>query len=110
MENAENTCYETADGSLFTRFETGEGAFLLPYAGLLSAQLPPPDGDTDQLTLLYVTHTVFITGANLSALLDIIQLGRAKKIYIGEDKAEAAAENPAIRAIKITPGQDAPNQ
>jgi hypothetical protein len=111
MENAKNTCYETADDSLFTRFEAGEqGSFLLPYTGLLAAHLPPPKDSTDQLTLLYVTHTVVITGVNLSALLDTIQRGRAMKIYIGEDKAKTAAENPAIRVIKITPGQDAPNQ
>lgn len=109
MPDDNKTCYETADGSLFTRFETGEqGAFLLPYTGLLAAHLPPPSGSTEQLTLLYVTHTVVITGANLSALLDTIQRGRAKKIYIGEDKAKAAAKNPTIRAIKITLGQDAP--
>jgi hypothetical protein len=111
MENEKNTCYETADGSLFTRFDTGEqGAFLLPYSGLLSAHLPPTQGGTDKLTLLYVTHTVVITGMNLAALLDPIQRGRAKKIYIGEDKTKGTTKNPAIRAIAIAPGQDAPSQ
>jgi hypothetical protein len=107
MENDKSSCYETAEASLFTRFETGEqGAFLLPYTGLLAAHLPPSD---NELTLLYVTHTVVITGANLSALLDTIQRGRAKKIYIGEDKAKNAAKNPAIHTLKITLGQDAPS-
>jgi len=104
MPDANNTCYETAEAGLFTRFETGdEGAFLLPYAGLLAAHLPPSDCGSEQLTLFYVTHTVAITGANLSTLLDIIQRGRAKKIYIGEDKAKSAAKNPSVRTLKITP-------
>jgi hypothetical protein len=112
MPNDNITCYETADASLFTLFDTGkDGSYLLPYTGLLAAHLPPPaDGGTEQMTLLYVTHTVVITGTNLTALLDTIQRGRAKKIYTGEDKAKTAAKNPAIRAIKITPGQDATNQ
>lgn len=111
MENEKSTCYETADGSLFTRFDTGEqGAILLPYSGLLSAHLPPAKSGTDTLTLLYVTHTVTITGANLAALLDPIQRGRAKKIYISGDKGKATGQNPSISTIQITLGQDAPNQ
>jgi hypothetical protein len=110
MESNKHACYQTADASLFTRFESGEqGSFLLPFTGLLYAHLPPPDGGTEQLTLLYVTHTVVIIGTNLSALLDTFQYGSAKKIYIGEDSAKTAAKSPAIRAIKITLGQDAPN-
>jgi hypothetical protein len=109
MENDKNTCYETADASLFTLFDTGkDGIYLLPYTGLLAVHLPPAEDGAEQMTLLYVTHTVTISGANLSTLLDTIQRGRAKKIYTGEDKAKAAAKNPAIHAIKITPGQDAP--
>ena len=107
------TCYETADGSLFTQYETGQadGIYLLPYTGLLAVHLPTPaNGGAEQMSLLYVTHTVVITGTNLTALLDPIQRGRAKKIYTGGDKGKANANNPTIRALKITPGQDAPSQ
>lgn len=111
MENDKSSCYETAEGSMFTRFETeAEGAFLLPYNGLLAAHLPPPSGSTERLTLLYVTHTVTISGANLSPLSDTIQRGRAKKKYIGEDKAKTAAKSPAIYTLEVTPGQDKPSQ
>lgn len=112
MPTDATTCYETADASLFTQFDTGkDGVYLLPYTGLLAVHLPTPaDGGTEQMTLLYVTHTVTITGTNLTALLDPIQRGRAKKIYTGGDKGKANANNPTIRALKITPGQDAPSQ
>ena len=88
MPTDATTCYETADASLFTQFDTGkDGVYLLPYTGLLAVHLPTPaDGGTEQMTLLYVTHTVTITGTNLTALLDPIQRGRAKKIYTGGDK------------------------
>ena len=112
MPTDATTCYETADASLFTLFDTGkDGVYLLPYTGLLAAHLPTPtDGGTEQMTLLYVTHTVVITGTNLTALLDPIQRGRAKKIYTGGDKGKAIANNLTICALKITPGQDAPSQ
>ena len=112
MPTDNTTCYETADASLFTLFDTGkDGSYLLPYTGLLAAHLPPPaDGGTEQMTLLYVTHTVTIIGTNLTALLDPIQRGRAKKIYTGGDKGKANANNPTIRALKVTLGQDAPSQ
>lgn len=112
MPTDNTTCYETADGSLFTQYDTGkDGVYLLAYSGLLAVHLPTlTDGNTEQLTLLYVTHTVIITGTNLTALLDPIQRGRAKKIYIGGDKDKGDAKNPTIRALKVTLGQDAPSQ
>lgn len=111
METDKSSCYETADGSLFTQFETrNQGTFLLPYSSLLAAHLPPSNEGTERLTLLYVTHTVTITGANLPPLLDTIQRSRAKKIYVGEDKSKTGAGNPAIRALEVTLGQDAPSQ
>ena len=113
MATDKTACYETADASLFTQYDTGQadGTYLLPYTGLLAVHLPTPtEGGTEQMTLLYVTHTVVITGTNLTSLLDPIQRGRAKKIYTGGDKGKANANNPTIRALKITPGQDAPSQ
>jgi hypothetical protein len=103
MKTENQNCYESAEQCLFTRFETGtQGDFLLPYSGLLFARLTSATAE-DILTLMYVTHTVTLTGSTLSALLQIIQQGRAETIRAGGG-ADATTKTPAIRNIIITEG------
>ena|ERR1019366_5023095 len=100
-------CCDTAEQSMFTRFETpDQGPFLLAYSSLLFANLPPAKASAnadETLTLVYVTHTVTITGRKLAGLLEPIQKGKAKRIYIGE-KAKEAPKNPFVTTIEINPG------
>ena len=100
-------CCDTAEQSLFTRFDTpDQGPFLLAYSSLLFANLPPTKttANADEtLTLVYVTHTVTITGKKLTALLEPIQKGKAKRIYIGE-KTKEIPKNPFVTAININAG------
>ena len=104
MKNETQNCYETAEQCLFTRFETeSEGSFLLPYSGLLFARLTPATAE-DILTLIYVTHTVTIMGSTLSALLQIIQQGRAETIRKAGNPANKSLNTPAISEIQITEG------
>ena len=77
MKTENQTCYETAEQNLFTRFETEtQGAFL---AALFRAFVRPSGlrhgGGRQILMLIYVTHTVTLTGSKLSALLEIILQG-----------------------------------
>jgi hypothetical protein len=107
MKSENTTCYETAEQNLFTRFETEtQGDFLLPYSGLLFARLAPPKSaaaEVESLTLIYVTHTVIITGAKLSALLETFQKGRAETIRIAGWQSNEITP-PAVRDIKVTEG------
>ena len=103
MKPENQNCYEPAEQCLFTRFETeSEGSFLLPYSGLLFARLMPATAE-NILTLMYVTHTVTIMGSTLSALLQIIQQGRAETIRAG-GRADTDTKTPAIRKIIIAEG------
>jgi hypothetical protein len=103
MTPANQNCYETAEQCQFTRFETeSEGCFLLPYSGLLFARLTPATAE-NILALIYVTHTVTIMGSTLSALLQIIQQGRAETIRAGA-RADTDTKTPAIRKIIIAEG------
>jgi len=107
MKTENQTCYETAEQNLFTRFETEtQGDFLLPYSGLLFAHLAPPasaEAEDGTLTLIYVTHTVTLTGIKLSALLETIHKGRAETIRAGSSQP-GGNTNPSIREIQITEG------
>lgn len=101
MKTENQNCYEAAEQNLFTRFETEpNGGLLLPYASLMFARLTPAS-EGEILTLAYVTHTVTIAGSQLSALLHIVQKGRAETIRAG-GSADETTKTPAIRNITIT--------
>jgi hypothetical protein len=104
MKTESQNCYEAAEQNLFTRFETEPGSgFLLPYSSLMFARLTPAT-EGEILTLVYVTHNVTIAGSQLSALLHIVQKGRAETIRAG---GSADGNNtPAVRKITITEGAD----
>lgn len=104
-----STCYEPSEASeptLFTQFDTdAQGVYLLAYSGLLVAHLPPakPSANAaEELTLIYVTHTVVIKGSNLVKLMEIIRGGRAKRIFIGGEPA--GGKFPAAKTITVTEG------
>lgn len=107
MNNDAKTCYETAEQNLFTRFETERsGAYVLPYASLLFAHLPPVNGSAvETLTAVYVTHTVTIRGTQLSPLLLVLQKGRAEVVRVGGGQSSGTTTTPAVREIAVTEGQ-----
>jgi len=106
-DNTPKICYETAEQSYCTRFETGKtGTYVLPYSAFLSAHLPAsvPASSFEILTLVYVTHTVTVRGAQLSALLTVIQKGRAETIRIGGSQASGLVTTPTVHAITVVEG------
>jgi hypothetical protein len=104
-DNTAKPAYETAEQNLFTRFETNGGAIILPYAGLMFAQLSPSAGSAlETLTLTYVTHTVTLEGTQLLPLLLIIQKGRAETIRIGGGPSNGTHTTPAVREITVAEG------
>jgi hypothetical protein len=104
MKTESQNCYEAAEQNLFTWFETEPGCgFLLPYSSLMFARLTPAT-DGEILTLVYVTHTVTISGSKLPTLLQVIQKGRAEIIRAGGSQLDGNT-TPSIREITITEGQ-----
>jgi hypothetical protein len=108
MSTTNKDCYETSPQILFTEFQTEtEGAYLLAYSALLFGHLPPSksaENANDVLTLIYVTHTVVIKGSNLSSLLERIQSGSAKKIFIGGEPSSTDTKFPAVTSIRVAQG------
>jgi hypothetical protein len=104
-----SACYEPSEANeptLFTQFDTNaQGVYLLAYSGLLVAHLPPaklPAKSAEELTLIYVTHTVVINGSNLVNLMEIIRGGRAKRIFVGGEPS--GGKFPVAKTITVTEG------